>query len=260
MQSIKHIFGLECLKKQTIFVNSIKINLYLRQMLHYQSIKHWAEDDRPREKLLLKGKTALSDAELLAILLGSGSRSKSALELAQDLLRNSDNDLAKFSKVSVHELKNTKGIGDAKAVTIIAALELGRRRKETLKTKKNKITSSQTVYDYMRPYFMDLLHEEFHILLLNRANEVIASQRISSGGLSGTVADGKVIFKTALDFGSHGIILLHNHPSGQLTPSDQDNRLTKKLVDFGRCIDLLVLDHLIFTDNGYFSYADNGLL
>lgn len=227
-------------------------------MRQNQSIKCWAEDDRPREKLVLKGKAALSDAELLAVVLGSGSRNQSAVELAQELLRHAENDLAQFSKLSIHDLKKFKGVGEAKAVGVIAALELGRRRKETEAKSKVKITSSQIIYDYMRSHLLDLQHEEFYAVLLNRANEIIRCKQISIGGLSGTVADGKVIFKAALDFGAHALILVHNHPSGQLKPSDADRNLTKKMVEFGKYIELPILDHLIFTDNGYFSFADNG--
>ena len=229
-------------------------------MLHNQSIKYWAEDDRPREKLALKGKASLSDAELLAILLGSGSRNQTAVELAQDLLKHVDYDLGIFSKLSLQDLKKFKGIGEAKAICILAALELGRRRKETEGKLRLKITSSKSVYEYMRSTLLDLEHEEFHILLLNRANEIMRRELVSIGGLSGTVADGKVIFKKALDFGAHAIILVHNHPSGQLKPSEMDIKLTKKLSEFGNCIDLPVLDHLIFTDNGYFSFADTGMI
>ena len=224
------------------------------------SIKSWAEDDRPREKLALKGKNALSDAELLAIVLGSGSRQQSAVELAQELLYHSENDLALFSKLTLHDLKKFRGIGEAKAIGVIAALELGRRRKETEARIKIKLTSSQMVYEHMRSYLLDLQHEEFYVVLVNRANEIIQTKQISKGGMSGTVADGKVIFRSALDYGAHAIILVHNHPSGQLKPSDADRMLTKKMVEFGKYIDLPVLDHVIFTDNGYFSFADNGMI
>lgn len=224
------------------------------------TIKSWAEDDRPREKLVLKGKSMLSDAELLAIVLGSGSRNQTAVELAQALLYKAENDLAAFSKFTLHDLKQFKGVGEAKAVSVVAALELGRRRKETEVKRKIKVTSSQLVYDHMRSYLLDLQHEEFFVVLLNRANEVLHTKQISIGGLSGTIADGKVIFKAALELGAHAMILVHNHPSGQMKPSDADRNLTKKMVEFGKYIDLPVLDHLIFTDNGYFSFADNGMI
>ena len=223
-----------------------------------RSIKYWAEDDRPREKMILKGRSVLSDAELLAIILGSGTKELSALELARELLSKSGNDLAKFSRNTIHDLCKFKGVGSAKAVSIIAALELGRRRKENESNKKPKVTSSQMVYMHMRPHLADLQHEEFYVLFLNRANEIEHTKQISIGGLSGTVADGKVIFREALDHGAHGIILVHNHPSGQLIPSDSDKQLTKKMLEFGRYIDLPILDHVIYTDNGYYSFADEG--
>jgi len=223
-------------------------------------IKYWAEDDRPREKMILKGRSALSDAELLAILLGTGTRDFTAVELAQVLLQSVNNDLANFSKCSINDLKRFKGIGEAKAVGIIAALELGRRRKETEAKSRIKITSSAQVYEHMRSYLLDLQHEEFFAIYVNRANEIMITKQISIGGLSGTIADGKVIFKQALEVGAHGLILVHNHPSGQKKPSDSDRQLTKKMVEFGKYIDLCVLDHLIYTDNGYYSFADEGIL
>ena len=224
------------------------------------TIKCWAEDDRPREKMILKGRTALSDAELLAIILGSGSRHQTAVELAQELLISSENDLSRFSKLSLKDLQKFKGVGEAKAVSVLAALELGRRRKDTDAAKRTKLTSSQQVHQHMRSYLQDLQHEEFYVLLLNRANEILQTRQISVGGMSGTVADGKVIFRNAIESGAHAMILVHNHPSGQLDPSEADRKLTKKMVEFGKYIDLPVLDHVIFTDNGYFSFADNGMI
>jgi DNA repair protein RadC len=224
------------------------------------SIKSWAEDDRPREKMILKGRHVLSDTELLAILLGSGTRDKSAVELAQEILSSCSNDLSEFGKFSFHELVKFNGVGMAKAVTILAALELGRRRKDSQPQKRLKITSSQHAFDLMETYFKDLIQEEFYIILLNRSNEVIKTQHISKGGFSGTIADGKVIFKYALENAANGIILCHNHPSGNVKPSDADLRLTKKMCEFGQMIDLPVLDHLIFGDNNYLSLADHGLM
>lgn len=225
-----------------------------------RTIKEWAEDDRPREKLVLKGKTSLSDAELVAILLGSGSRNQTAVELAQDVLNSVENDLSTFSKMNLHDLQKFKGVGEAKAVSILAALELGRRRKESERRKSIKVSSSQQVYEYMKAYLMDLEHEEFYVVLLNRANEILRCKQISIGGMSGTVADGKIIFKSAMEINAHALILVHNHPSGQLKPSDADRSLTKKMVEFGKYIDLPILDHLIFTDFGYFSFADSGMI
>jgi DNA repair protein RadC len=223
-------------------------------------LKSWAEEDRPREKLMLKGRSVLSDAELIAIILGSGTRSQSAVDLARSVLQANQNDLAKLSRMSQKDLCRMKGIGPAKAISIIAALELGRRRKDAEKGLTETISSSVMVYEHMRYRLMDLEHEEFWIILLNRANEVLRTERVSVGGMSGTVADGKIIFRKALEFSAHGLILVHNHPSGQLRPSDNDRSLTKKMVEFGKYIDLPVLDHLIFTDNGYYSFADEGML
>jgi DNA repair protein RadC len=229
-------------------------------MRNHQTIKSWAEDDRPREKMLSKGRSALSDSELLAILIATGSTKKSALDLAKECLTMAGNDLAKLSRLTVNELCKINGIGPAKAVTLVASLELGRRRKDQAVVKKIRIVSSQIVYDHMRQYLQDLSHEEFYAILLNRANEEIRTVQISSGGLSGTVADGKMIFKAAIENSAHGMILVHNHPSGQLFPSDSDKSLTRKMVQFGSFIDLPILDHLIFADNGYFSFADQGIL
>lgn len=222
------------------------------------TIKAWAEDDRPREKLLLKGRRSLSDAELIAILIGSGSRSKTAVELAQELLDEAHNSLQEFSKKTVADLCKFKGIGDAKAISIIAAMELGRRRKESEPLKRIRVSSSKVVYDYLKPIFEDLIIEEFHIILLTHGLEIIKSVPISVGGTTGTVADGKVIFKSALEAGASNIILCHNHPSGTRKPSPQDIQLTKNLVNFGKMIGLTVIDHLIYTDNGYFSFSDEG--
>ena len=224
------------------------------------TIKSWAEDDRPREKMILKGRHSLSDAELLAIILGSGSRSKSAVELAQEMLLSVKNNLDDFGKKSLKELMKFKGVGEAKAISILATIELGRRRKAFEQVKKVKVSSAQIVFEYMSPYFKDLGHEEFYIVLLNRANQIIHTEQVSKGGISGTIVDGKIIFKIAIDNSASAIILCHNHPSGQLFPSSQDEKITSELISFGKMIDLPVLDHLIFTDNGYFSFADNGLM
>ena len=224
------------------------------------TIKSWAEDDRPREKMMLKGRHSLSDAELLAIILGSGSREKSAVELAQEILLNSSNNLSLFGKMTFNDLIKFKGVGEAKAISILAALELGKRRKETETPKKYKIKSSQDIYDYMSIYYLDLKHEESYVVLLNRANEIIHKEQISKGGFAGTIVDGKIIFKLALDHRASSVILSHNHPSGELFPSEQDKKITNELISFGKMIDLPILDHIIFTDNGYFSFADQGLM
>jgi len=227
---------------------------------NYLTIKHWAEEDRPREKLLLKGKASLSDAELIAIIIGSGTPSMSAVEVAKQILNGSGNDLNALARLSVKDLMKFKGIGEAKAINIISALELGRRKKETESKSKIKIGASGDVHLLMKPHLSDLQHEEFWVVLLSRNNSVLKKQQISSGGVSGTVADPKIIFKMALEELASGIILVHNHPSGNLKPSEADISLTKKIKSAGQALEIAVLDHVIFTDNGYFSFADQGIL
>jgi DNA repair protein RadC len=229
-------------------------------MQDYYSIKNWAEDDRPREKLAQKGTRMLSNAELLAIILGSGSRNKTAVELAQELLYSSNNDLLRFSALTLEELKRFKGVGDAKAIGVIAAMELGRRRAATSEKNQKKIRQSMDIYKFMKPYMLNLMHEEFHIILIDRSNTMIAHKQISMGGRAATTADGKIMFKYALDFSAQGMILVHNHPSGNPQPSEQDKRLTASLVEFGRFVDLPIVDHIIFTDNNYFSFSDCRML
>lgn len=224
------------------------------------TIKSWAEEDRPREKLLSQGRRSLSDAELIAILIGSGSRSETAVELSRRILASLDNDLEKLGKLSVSELSKFKGIGEAKAISIISALELGRRRRESTTVRTDQISSSRDVYELLRRQFSDLNHEEFWIVLLNRSNKVLSRHLISKGGQAGTIADPKIIFQTALENHSASIILSHNHPSGNLKPSQADLQLTRKLKDSGDLLDISVLDHLIFTDSGYLSFADEGLM
>ncbi|MDG0974759.1 MAG: DNA repair protein RadC [Crocinitomicaceae bacterium] len=226
----------------------------------YLTIKSWAEDDRPREKMILKGKSVLSDAELIAIILGSGTRTKSAVDLAQEILMSVDNDLYRLGQLNLTELKKFSGVGDAKAVSLAAALELGRRRRAVGVRKIEKVTGSKDVYEFVRRDFEDLIHEEFRVLGLKRSNEIIRSELVSRGGMTGTIADGKLIFKALLDMKAVACILVHNHPSGNLKPSGADVSLTKKLSEFGRMIDLQVLDHLIVTDHGYYSFADNSLI
>ena len=232
-------------------------------MTDYQKnipIRLWAEDDRPREKLLIKGKRALSNAELIAILLGSGSREFSAVELSKRILEDSRGKLKELSRQSVADLTRTKGIGPAKAVTLIAALELGNRTSMEESLNRKKVSCSQDVYSFFRPLLQDSSYEEFWILLLNRGNKILSSICISQGGLSGTVADPKKIFKTALENYAASVILCHNHPSGNIRPSDSDIRLTQKLKKAGSFLDLPVVDHIIIGENNYFSFADDGLL
>lgn len=224
------------------------------------SIKSWAENDRPREKLMLQGRAALSDAELIAILIGSGSKNETAVELSKRILNDSSNNLNELGKLSLEQLQTYKGIGEAKAISIAAALELGRRRSATVNHSKPKITSSKSAFLHLLPKLEDLPHEEFWIILLSRSNSILQTVNISKGGVSGTVADAKIIFKTALKFQASGIILAHNHPSGNLRPSEEDKRLTLKLVEGAKLLDFVILDHIIIGDNNYFSFADENLL
>ena len=224
------------------------------------AITSWAEEDRPREKLLSKGKQALSDAELIAILLGSGSRDETAVGLAKRILSSVENNLIDLGNCSLAELQRFKGIGEAKAITIAAAAELGRRRQFTDPKKRPQITSSHDAYQVIAPVLMDLAHEEFWILMLNRSNLVIGKEKISSGGVAGTVVDAKNVFLRAiLKERATGIILCHNHPSGNLQPSQADIALTKKIKGGGQLIDIAVHDHLIIAGGKYFSFADDGI-
>ncbi|TKC61307.1 DNA repair protein RadC [Pedobacter hiemivivus] len=223
-------------------------------------IKMWAEADRPREKLLLNGRRHLTDAELIAILIGSGNKDETAVDLSKRILGFYNNDLDALGKVSVKDLSKFKGIGEAKAIAIVAALELGRRRKEADGPDVLKIVTSADAIAVLQPVFADLNHEEFWILILNQANYLIGKQLISKGGMAGTVADPKIIFKTALEHNAAYVILAHNHPSGSLRPSQQDINITKKMVEAGRMLDLYVLDHLIVTDKLFYSFGDEGLI
>jgi len=224
------------------------------------SIKQWAEEDKPREKLLLKGKAALSDAELLAILIGSGTGGVSAVDLSKQILSHFENDLNMLGKANLKDLMQFKGIGEAKAITIIAATELGKRRQLTQVKEKPKITSSADAYNCLYSVMEDLNHEVFKILLLNRNNKVTRIETISTGGVAGTIVDPKVIFKKALDEQSSSIILSHNHPSGNLKPSQADLDITKKLVKAGKTLEINVLDHIIISEKGYYSFLDEGLI
>jgi DNA repair protein RadC len=223
-------------------------------------IKLWAEEDRPREKLQLNGRRHLTDAELVAILIGSGSRNESAVDLSKRILAHCEGDLEVLGKMTVNELCKFKGIGEAKAISIVAALELGRRRKDVPAKDIPKITSSVQAFQILKAQFEDLNHEEFWIILLNRGNFYIGKHLISKGGQAGTVADPKIIFKTALDHNAAYIILAHNHPSGNLKPSQQDLNLTKNLVQAGKMLDLNVCDHIIAAGKTYYSFNDEGLI
>lgn len=223
------------------------------------SIKNWAEDDKPREKLMLKGKQALSDAELIAILIGSGSRNESAVDLSKRILASVDNNLNALGKLSLKQLMEFKGIGEAKAISIAAAMELGRRRREEETVELKKVTSSKAVFEIMQPIIGELPHEEFWVLYLNNSNKVIYKAQLSKGGITGTVVDVRLIFKTALEQNATSIILSHNHPSGKLQASDADLQITKKLKAAGEQLDIKVLDHIIVTENGYLSFQDEGI-
>jgi len=222
-------------------------------------IRSWAEEDRPREKLILKGSAALSDAELLAILIGSGTRGESAVDVCKIILKNVHNNLNELGKLSINDLKKYKGIGEAKAITIVAALELAKRRRTAEVREKEKISGSKDVYEYFH-HLSDLHNEEFWIMFLNRANKIISTQKVSQGGITGTVADIRLILKNALENLACGIVLCHNHPSGNLTPSNEDKELTQKVKQTAKLLDINVLDHLIISDAGYYSFADEGLL
>jgi DNA repair protein RadC len=224
------------------------------------SIKAWAEDDQPREKMIAKGKAALSDAELIAIMIGSGTVGENAIDLSKRMLQSVNNDLSELGRSSIKDLMKFKGIGEAKAITIVAALELGRRRQFSDMLERNIVSCSRDIYDAMLPLMIDLKHEEFWILLMNQANHIVGKSLISKGGVSGTVVDSKMVFKPALDALASGIILVHNHPSGNLKPSQQDIDLTRKLAQAGRLLDITVHDHVIITNGNYYSFADMGML
>lgn len=223
------------------------------------SIRTWAEEDRPREKLMLKGSSALSDAELLAILIGSGTRGESAVDVCKTILKNVHNNLNELGKLSVSDLKKYKGIGEAKAITIVAALELAKRRRTAEVKEKEKISGGRDVYEYFH-HLADLHNEEFWVMFLNRANKILSAQKLSQGGITGTVADIRLILKNALDNFATGIILCHNHPSGNLNPSNEDKELTQKVKQTAKLLDITVLDHIIVSETSYFSFADEGIL
>jgi DNA repair protein RadC len=224
------------------------------------SIKNWNQDDQPREKLLYKGKSALSDAELVAILIGSGNREESAVGLCKRILASVDNNLSELGKLSIKQLMAFKGIGEAKAITIAAALELGRRRRGEEALEKKRITSSASVFELMQPVIGELEHEEFWIVYLNNSNKVIQKNQLSKGGITGTLVDVRLVLKTALETGATALILAHNHPSGTLKPSEADKQITQKLKSAALSLDIKVLDHLIITEKAYFSFADETLL
>lgn len=224
------------------------------------SIKSLSIDDRPREKLLIKGKASLSDAELLAIIIGSGHRNESAVALCQRILKSYSHKLQQLSKASVEELMQFKGIGEAKAISLIAAIEIGRRRRLEEALVWTKISSSQAVFEVMQPLIGDLGHEEFWVLLLNNSNNIIYKFCLSKGGITGTMVDTRLLFKKAIAQTATSLILAHNHPSGTLKASQADVAVTTKVKEAGKILDIKLLDHLIITEKSYFSFADEGLL
>ena len=223
-------------------------------------IKDWAEEDRPREKLLVKGITSLSDAELIAIIIGSGNSEESAVELARRILQSAQNNLSTLGKFTVSDLMKFKGIGEAKAIGIVSALELGRRRKSDDIPEKQQIQSSNDVFTIFQPMLADIPHEEFWVLLLNRSNRVIEKLRVSQGGVSGTVTDIRLILKPAIEKLASSIILCHNHPSGNTKPSENDIAITQKVKEAAKFMDIAVLDHIIVCEKNYYSLADEGVI
>ena len=226
----------------------------------YYSIKNWAKDERPREKLLAHSAEVLSNSELLAILINHGTKNKSAIELAKEILEAGKNNLQELGKLSVKELTKIKGIGEAKAITIVAAMELGRRRQASDALEKKTIASSSDIASFLQSKIKDNRREVFAVLFLNRANKKNHFEIISEGGITGTVADPRIILKKALEEDAVNIVLAHNHPSGSLKPSRADEELTNKIKEAARYFDIRVLDHIIVSDLGYYSFADEGLL
>lgn len=222
-------------------------------------ITNWAEDDKPREKLMLKGKSVLSDAELIAILIGSGSRNESAVDLSKRILASVDYNLNALGKLSIAQLMTFNGIGEAKAISIIAAMELGRRRRSEDAVELKKITSSKAVFEVMQPIIGELAHEEFWVLFLNNSNKILFKSQLSKGSMTGTIVDVRIVFKLAFEQNATAIILAHNHPSGKLQASDADIQITKKIKTAGQQLDIPVLDHIIVTETGYYSFADEGI-
>lgn len=242
-----------------VFSPTATIHIIELEPQKYLSIKEWANEDRPREKLTSKGRGALTDAELIAILIGSGTKTFSAVDVAKIILNACNNDINILAQLSVKELQKFKGIGEAKAISIVSALELGRRRKST-DVNHIKILSSKDIYEQLRPHLLDKAHEEFWIILLNKANVVLKKFPISTGGVSITTVDPKIIFKAALEEQAPHIIVAHNHPSGQLKPSMADRKITEKLRLAGDMLDIKLLDHIIFSNFGYYSFSDDDAL
>lgn len=227
---------------------------------HKYPIKQWSKDDRPREKLLVQGAENLSNSELLAILIHNGTRQKTAVDIAKEVLRLGKDNLTELGKLSLKELMKIKGIGEAKAITLVAALELGRRRQAAASLTKVVVTSSSDIADYLKVKLKDYRHEVFAVLFLNRANKINHFEIVSEGGITGTVADPRIILRKALEADAVSLILCHNHPSGSLKPSRADQQLTTKIKEAASFLDIMVIDHIIVSEDGYYSFADEGIL
>ena len=236
------------------------MHLFFMSYQASNNIKSWAEEERPREKLILNGHRSLTDSELIAILIGSGTKNSSAVALARQVLSLADNNLSQLGRITLTNLTKIKGIGQAKAISILAALELGRRRQQTESPQQRQITSSRIAYEILAPVLSDLNHEEFWAILVNRGNKVIKYKCLSVGGMAGTIVDSRQIFRWALQEHASAVVLAHNHPSGTLQPSKEDIRITNEIVQGGSFIDIKILDHLIITNEGFYSFADNGLI
>lgn len=227
---------------------------------HSSSIKNWAPDDRPREKMIANGEAILSNSELLAILINTGNKERSALEIAKDLLKSVNDNLNELGKLSLKELQKIKGIGQAKSIAIAAALELGRRRSHSISPEKMIVKNSKEIAGYLKVHLKDFNHEVFAVIFLNRANKIKHIEIISRGGITGTVADPRIILKKAIESGATSIVLSHNHPSGNISPSKADEEITQKIKQAASYFDIRVLDHIIVSDEGYFSFADEGMM
>jgi DNA repair protein RadC len=223
-------------------------------------ITSWAEDDRPREKLMLKGKNALSDAELIAILIGSGNKNESAVDLSKRILKDSKNNLNALGKLEINQLMQYNGIGEAKAITIIAAMELGRRRRHEESLEIKKLITSKSIFEYMQPILGDLLHEEFWCIYLNQSFIPIYKTQISKGGINSTLVDLRIVFKYAFEYNAVYIVLVHNHPSGSLKPSKEDYEVTKSIIRGAKTLNIKIIDHIIITQKSYYSFGDEGEL
>jgi len=228
--------------------------------MYKNSIKSWSVNDRPREKFIQKGSEALSDSELLAILIRSGTPDRSALVLAQEILSLANDNLSLLAKLQLKDLLTVKGVGRTKAITLMTALELGRRRRLSEAVSRSKISSSKDAFDLMKPLLEDLSVEQFWVLYLNNANKVLSKQKISEGGMTATIVDVRLILKLALELNATALVLCHNHPSGTLRPSEADKKLTEKVKSAAKCMDIQLLDHIIVTDQSYFSFADQGCI